>query len=54
MSKAQIVFLVTIVLGIIGVIVGLSLGLGSDVGVIFAIATMGAFIISELNSFSKK
>ncbi|WP_455716016.1 hypothetical protein [Anaerosporobacter sp.] len=54
MSKAQVAFLVTIVLGIMGLITGLLLGLSSDVGVIFAIATMGAFIISELKSLSKK
>lgn len=54
MSKAQIAFLATIIIGIIGVLVGLSFGISSNVGVIFAIATMGAFIISEIKGLSRK
>ena len=48
MSKAIAAFILTAIIGIIGLILGLFINFGGDLGVILSIATMGALIISTI------
>lgn len=48
MAKAIFAFILTVVAGILGLIVGLATGMDGYLGVFFSIATMGAFIVYSL------
>lgn len=54
MSNATIAFILTVIMGVIGIFLGAFLGLQGYLGSIFAIATMGAFIISTIERTKKK
>jgi hypothetical protein len=46
--KAFMAFILTILAGIFGIIIGAELNLEGYLGIIFAIATMGAYIVSSI------
>ena len=48
MGRIIIAILVTILMGYVGIIIGAMLNLEGYLGIIFAIATMGAFILEEI------
>ena len=50
MGKIVIAIIVTIIMGYIGIIIGAMLNLEGYLGVIFSIATMGAFILHAIES----
>lgn len=50
MGRIIIAILVTILMGYIGIIIGAMLNLEGYLGIIFAIATMGAFILHAIDS----
>ena len=50
MKKIVIAIIETILLGYVGIIIGAMLNLEGYLGVIFAIATMGAFILHSIES----
>lgn len=54
MKKPVIAFIVTLIAGVIGLYVGAGLNMEGYLGVIAAIATMGAFIISGINRNDSK
>ena len=53
MSNATIAFIVTIIMGVVGVFLGANFGLQGYLGTTFAVATMGAFIISAIEKTKK-
>ncbi len=50
MGRIIIAILVTILMGYVGIIIGAMLNLEGYLGIIFAIATMGAFILYAIDS----
>lgn len=50
MGRIIIAILVTILMGYIGIIIGAMFNLEGYLGIIFAIATMGAFILHAIDS----
>ena len=50
MGKIIIAIIATILLGYIGIIIGAMLNLEGYLGIIFSIATMGAFILHSIES----
>lgn len=50
MGRIIIAILVTILMGYVGIIIGAMLNLEGYLGIIFAIATMGAFILHAIDS----
>lgn len=50
MGRIIIAILVTILMGYVGIIIGVMFNLEGYLGVIFAIATMGAFILHAIDS----
>ena len=49
MGRIIIAILVTILMGYVGIIIGVMFNLEGYLGVIFAIATMGAFILHAID-----
>ena len=50
MKKIAIAIIATILFGYVGIIIGAMLNLEGYMGVIFAISTMGAFILHSIES----
>ena len=50
MGKIILAIIVTIIMGYIGIIIGAMLNLEGYLGIIFAIATMGAFILHAIEN----
>lgn len=50
MGKIVCAIITTIIMGYIGIIIGAALNLEGYLGIIFAIATMGAFILNSIES----
>ena len=50
MGRIIIAILVTILMGYIGILIGVMFNLEGYLGIIFAIATMGAFILHAIDS----
>lgn len=50
MGKIIVAILATILMGYVGIIIGAMLNLEGYLGIIFAIATMGAFILHAIDS----
>ncbi len=50
MGKIVLAIIATIVLGYVGIIIGAMLNLEGYLGVIFSIATMGAFILHAIEN----
>lgn len=50
MGKIIVAIIVTIIMGYIGIIIGAMLNLEGYLGIIFAIATMGAFILHAIEN----
>ena len=50
MGKIVIAIIATIILGYVGIIIGAMLNLEGYLGIIFSIATMGAFILHSIES----
>ena len=53
-SKAVSAFILTVIMGLIGIYLGAFLNLEGYLGIIFSIATMGAFIISAIEKAHMK
>lgn len=53
MGKIVCAIITTIITGYIGIIIGAALNLEGYLGIIFAIATMGAFILNSIESLKK-
>ncbi len=54
MNKAASAFILTVIMGLIGIYLGAMLNLEGYLGIIFAIATMGAYIISLIEKSQKR
>ena len=50
MGKIVVAVIMTIIMGYIGIIIGAMLNLEGYLGVIFSIATMGAFILHAIEN----
>lgn len=50
MGKIIVAIVATVILGYVGIIIGAALNLEGYLGVIFSIATMGAFILHAIES----
>ena len=50
MGKIILAIIVTIIMGYIGIIIGAMLNLEGYLGIIFSIATMGAFILHAIEN----
>jgi hypothetical protein len=48
MSKAISAFAMTVIMGLFGIYLGAAINLEGYLGIILAVATMGAFIVSSL------